>query len=108
VRVGSREEALKTRAETLLKSVIDGGVFTVSQVARELDVSPHDVDLLATGKEAMTLAQQLSLAKFVIENAPSLARRGHTLRSQVSAAVDFHAHKTSTHKGPPARWPRDR
>lgn len=49
----------------------------------------------------MPLERQLCLAQFVIECVPPLARLGHRLRGQVSAALAFNARVTTTHADAP-------
>ena len=49
----------------------------------------------------MPLEQQLSLADFVIDEIPPLARAARQLRGQVVAAMLYESHDTVTHSSAP-------
>jgi len=95
----------KSRSGRLLKSLLDGGKYSAAALADELSVTVDDINAYVTTNVAMPLKHQQCLALFVIEKVPALARDGHALKAQVAAAAEFEGGTTTTHSGPPARWP---
>lgn len=87
----------RTRASTLLARVLTSRWFDQGRVADELAVTPATIDGYLSGEIPIPLERQLCLALFVIENVPALARAGHMLRGQVTAAIAFQAHTTVVH-----------
>jgi hypothetical protein len=96
---------MMTRSAALLRTILDGGNFLPELIARELEISQGDLEQYARCEQVMPLSRQMSLARFVIRYAPPLARRGHALRAQVSAALEFHARKPAPNSGAFASWP---
>jgi hypothetical protein len=92
------------RSAALLKALLARSEFTDTHVAEALDCSPNDLESFSTGQQVMPLNRQLKLAEFIIARVPALARRGHALKAQVSAATSFNDHDTSVHSEPPGRW----
>ncbi|HEY4304456.1 MAG TPA: hypothetical protein VGM82_08325 [Gemmatimonadaceae bacterium] len=92
-----------SRASALLRDALplraDGrAVFAVA-----LGVEVIMIDAFASGLDVMPLGAQRRLAAFIIENVPTLARKGHRLQAQVAAATDFHDGRTATHSASPPR-----
>jgi hypothetical protein len=92
------------RSAALLKSLLSRAEFSASDVAASLGCSVAEMEAFVAGEPVMPLPVQLRLAEFVIAQVPALARRGHALKAQVSAATSFHDHDTSVHAEPPGRW----
>lgn len=95
---------MKSRSGALLRSVIGSGPFTADDMARELTSSRDQIESYVSGDAVMPLDRQLCLALIVIDKVPRLARRGHTLRAQVAAAMAFREKETATHSEPPSTW----
>lgn len=95
---------MTTRSAALLRSVVEHGDATTTQLAETLVVSLSDLESYALDKRVMSLARQLCLALFVIHRLPKLARRGHSLRGQVIAAMAFESKVTATHAEAPSHW----
>jgi hypothetical protein len=93
-----------TRSAALLKSLVARGAVDAADLANALVCSPEHVESCLAGTVVLSLEQQLCLALYVIEHVPKFARRGHTLRAQVAAAMKFAAHETRVHSEPPGRW----
>ena len=92
------------RSTALLKSLLARKEFTLAYIAEMLECDPRDMESFTTAPEPMPLGQQLRLAEFVIAKVPALARRGHALKAQVTAAASFRDRDTSVHSEPPGRW----
>jgi len=92
------------RSAALLKALLGREEFSAAHVAEALACSPNELEPFAAGDPAMPLDTQLKLALFVIAKVPALARRGHALKAQVSAATSFNDHDTAVHSEPPGRW----
>jgi hypothetical protein len=92
------------RSAALLKSLLAREQQAASDVAASLGCPVAEMRAFAAGEPVMPLPLQLRLAEFVISHVPALARRGHALKAQVSAATSFHDHDTSVHAEPPGRW----
>ena len=92
------------RSAALLKALLGRHEFSRTHVAEALACSPNELDTFAAGAPVMPLSSQLRLAEFVIAKVPALARRGHALKAQVSAATSFNDHDTAVHSEPPGRW----
>lgn len=94
-----------TRATGLLSKLATSGSFTSAELARELKVTEPTLLAYVSGARPIPLDEQLLLATFVIAKVPALARIGHSLRSQVLAAVAYERQETATHKtGPVTRF----
>lgn len=87
----------RSRWLVLLRKVINGGALRPSEVARALVISDSELAAYLAESTPMPLDRQLRLASLVIRTVPSLARLGHQLRGQASAAMSFEAHATLTH-----------
>jgi hypothetical protein len=85
----------------LLRKVVATRWFQLDAIARVLSVSDAAIDAYLSESEPIPLDRQLCIAQFVIECVPPLARLGHQLRGQVTAAIAFHARVTETHLQPP-------
>ena len=95
---------MKSRATELLRRLLDSGLFTADDIARELILSRAEVDAFVGDDVAMSLSHQLSLADFVIARTPRFARSGYALRGQVLAAMAFRGKDTEVHREPPTSW----
>jgi len=92
------------RSAALLKALLAREEFSAPHVAEALGCAPSELESFAAGEPVMPLNTQLRLAVFVIAKVPALARRGHALKAQVSAATSFNDHETAVHSEPPGRW----
>ena len=92
---------IASRALDLLIKVDATGLFDRETLARELVVSPSQLEGFLSGAAPMALERQLCLAQFLIERVPSMARAGHRLKGQVIAAISFNARLTMTHADAP-------
>jgi hypothetical protein len=81
----------------LLTKILDSGCFDIQRMAEELVVSERTVALYMSGELEMPLERQLCLARFLIDNAPALARTGHNLLGQVQSAIAYSRSETTTH-----------
>lgn len=95
---------MKSRAAVLLHAVIQSGEFSEEDVARELSVSRREIAAYLAEEVIMPLSRQLAFALLLIRKSPREMRRAHALRAQATAAMSFHAHKTSVHNEPPSTW----
>jgi hypothetical protein len=91
------KSARPPRSLVLLRKVIDSGALQASEVARALVVSNDELAEYLAASTPIPLDRQLRLASLIIKSVPSLARSGHQLRGQASAAVSFEAGVTTTH-----------
>ncbi|HMC55908.1 MAG TPA: hypothetical protein VKH19_12085 [Gemmatimonadaceae bacterium] len=91
-----------SRAAALLRDVLASQAADAATVAHALAVDVATIDAFVSGQKPMPLDAQNSLATFVIDKTPELARDGHRLRAQVSAAQDYEDGRTATHHV----WPR--
>ncbi|MEO7086249.1 MAG: hypothetical protein ABI442_11100 [Gemmatimonadaceae bacterium] len=89
------------RAIELLRKVDGCGVFDRATLAREMVITPDDLESFLNDSATMPLDRQLCLAQLVIERVPALSRAGHRLKGQVSAALAFNARVTETHADSP-------
>ena len=90
-----------SRAVELLRKLDAAGLFDRETLAREIVVSAEQLECFINDSAAMPLDRQLCLAQLVIERVPQLARQGHRLKGQVSAAAAFNARETATHADAP-------
>jgi hypothetical protein len=96
---------MKTRAARLLHRLVESGDMPRNDIERGLCIAPHDLERLLEEDDCiMTLPQQLSLAGLLIQRVPRLARDGHALRGQVTAAIAFDDCETKVHAQAPATW----
>ena len=91
-----------SRAAVLLRDILASPASDAVALARALAVDTDDLVAFASGQVPIPLQAPRHLATFVIDTAPSLARDGHRLRAQVSAAQDYEDGRTATHQV----WPR--
>lgn len=87
-----------SRAACLLAKVVAAGWFDVQRLATELVVSESMVGLYVSGAVDMPLERQLCLARFLIDNVPSLSRMGRNLLGQVQSAIAFAGSQTVLHQ----------
>lgn len=92
------------RSAALLKALLAREEFSAPHIAEALGCAPNELESFAAGDPVMPLASQLRLAEFIIAKVPALARRGHALKAQVSAANSFNHRETAVHSEPPGRW----
>jgi hypothetical protein len=95
----------RSRAVRVLRASLETGIANRAQLARAMGVTAADLDQFLAGKIPMPLDRQLLLASIVIEKAPAgseLARLGHRLQAQATAAMSFQSHETPTHRTAPA------
>ena len=91
----------RSRANQLLEKVVATGWYDRSHLAARLGTPIDDLEAYLAGEAAMPLEQQLSLAGFVIDEIPPLARAARQLRGQVVAAMLYESHDTVTHLSAP-------
>ena len=84
----------------MLAKVVAAGWFDVQRLAAELVVTDNMIGLYMSGAVDMPLERQLCLARFLIDNVPSLARIGRNLLGQVQSAIAFGETQTVTHSHP--------
>ena len=95
----------RTLAVVLLQRILSTRPLDVDALAEALVVNRTMMRAFLSGNVPIPLERQLCLALFVIERIPELARQGHQLRAQVTAAIAFQSHATAVHReAPPMRF----
>ena len=89
------------RAIELLHRVLASARFSRAELGEQLVVTDEQLAAYLEERSPMPLDRQLCLAQIAIERIPVLARAGYRLRGQVSAAVAFREHVTTSHNHPP-------
>ena len=87
-----------------MRRLVEGGIFTRDDLARELVASKPEIEDFLSETTAMSLPYQLSLADLVIARSPRFVLSGHALRGQVLAAMAFKGQETAVHREPPTSW----
>lgn len=98
--------AMKSRSGDLLRRAIAQPDLSASDIRRALQMTADDFEQLVAGTKVMSLPHQLCFAAFLIEQVPSLARAGRTLRHQALAAMEYGNGATATHGSQPLKWSR--
>lgn len=75
------------RSAALLRILLDEKLFTVEELAGELDVPLAKLRRCRAGIEPLPLEQELLLAVLVVDQVPKHARQGHQLWEQVMASI---------------------
>ena len=85
-----------SRAVRFVRQLVETHQFDPESLARELVISPSQLDAYMSGTLEMPLDRQLCLALLLIEQVPSLRRHGYALRGQVIAATTYASHGLHT------------
>ena len=95
----------RTLASTLIRRVLDTGAMDQETLAAALIVDTARLERYRDLREPIPPERQMLLALVVLEYAPSLARYGRQLRTQVRATAAYHAKGVEVHlHAPPAPW----
>ena len=73
------------------------GAHSIDAVAQQIGVSASIARLCVEGRGPLPVDAQLLLATFTLEQAPTLSRKAHALRSQAETAKRFAAGEVVGH-----------
>src|SRR5690349_12948111 len=93
-----------TRAGDLLARLATTGAHSIDAMAEQIGVSAAMVQLCVDGRGPLPIDAQLLLATFALEQAPTLSRKAHALRSQAATAKRFAAGEVIGHLTARPAW----
>ena len=97
---------MMSRAGRLIGTALASAEVSAEALGDAVGISSIAINEIRIGEAIMPLAQQLRLARFVIDTLPNLRREAHALEAQALAATSFHANGVESHTGPhPNSWP---